>query len=64
MLHRLPPFNAPFNARPLEDWTDTRNPVSEQTAPCPRCGIDCVIGDKSGFAITPKFLAEMSKAWF
>jgi len=53
-----------FDPSEIEDWTDTRNPVSEQTALCPRCGIDSVIGDKSGFAITPEFLAEMNKAWF
>ena len=53
-----------FAPSEIEDWTDTRNPVSEQTALCPRCGIDSVIGDKSGFAITPEFLAEMHKAWF
>ncbi len=40
------------------------NPPPEQTAICPRCGIDSVIGDKSGFALTPTFLAEMKKAWF
>ena len=48
----------------IEDWTDTGNPVSEQTALCPRCGIDSVIGDRSGFALTPEFLSEMNKAWF
>lgn len=48
----------------IEDWTDTSNPMAEQTALCPRCGIDSVIGDKSGFAITPEFLGQMNKAWF
>jgi hypothetical protein len=48
-----------FHTNEIEDWTD-----DEQTALCPRCGIDSVIGDKSGFAITPEFLAEMNKAWF
>jgi hypothetical protein len=53
-----------FAPSEIEDWTDMSNPPPEQTAICPRCGIDSVIGDKSGFALTPTFLAEMKKAWF
>ena len=53
-----------FAPSEIEDWTDTSNPLPEQTALCPHCGIDSVIGDKSGYAITPAFLAEMNKAWF
>jgi len=34
------------------------------TALCPRCGGDAVIGDKSGFSISPNFLARMNEAWF
>jgi hypothetical protein len=37
-----------FAPSEIEDWIDTRNPMSEQTALCPRCGIDSVIGDKAG----------------
>jgi hypothetical protein len=48
----------------IADWTDTEALVAEQTALCPRCGIDSVIGDKSGFEITGEFLAEMKAAWF
>lgn len=36
----------------------------EPTTLCPYCGIDSVIGDASGFPITPKFLKEMNKRWF
>jgi hypothetical protein len=53
-----------FAPREINDWTDTSNPKAEQTALCPRCGIDSVIGDKSGFDITPEFLNRMNKAWF
>lgn len=34
------------------------------TALCPRCGSESVIGDRSGFAITPEFLGRMNEAWF
>ena len=35
------------------------------TALCPECGIDSVIGDRSGFPITqPTFLADMHRHWF
>jgi hypothetical protein len=53
-----------FAPRDIKYWIDTSNLVSAQTALCPHCDIDSVIGDKSGFAITPEFLAEMNKAWF
>jgi hypothetical protein len=35
-----------------------------ETATCPWCGIDSVIGDKSGFEITDEFLAVMEEWWF
>jgi hypothetical protein len=53
-----------FSPSEIEDWTDASNPFPEQTPLCPHCGIDSVIGDKAGYAITPAFLAEMNKAWF
>ena len=31
---------------------------------CPKCQIDSVIGDLSGYAITKEFLHEMEKRWF
>jgi hypothetical protein len=42
-----------------EDWVD-----DGETALRPRCGIDSVIGDASGFAITPEMLKEMHRYWF
>ena len=38
--------------------------VNKQTALCPKCGSESVIGDKSGFAINPQFLGRMNEAWF
>jgi hypothetical protein len=35
-----------------------------QTAICPRCGIDSVIGDESGYPVTREFLAAMKAHWF
>ena len=34
------------------------------TAICPFCGIDSVIGESSGYPITPAFLKEMQQYWF
>jgi len=48
-----------FLSAEIEEWTD-----NEQTAFCPRCGIDSVIGSKSGYLITPEFLEEMNRYWF
>ncbi|HRD86231.1 MAG TPA: hypothetical protein PLF63_13790 [Rubrivivax sp.] len=38
--------------------------ISKQTALCPRCGGESVIGDKSGYPINPQFLERMNDAWF
>jgi hypothetical protein len=35
-----------------------------ETALCPRCGAEAVIGDKSGFHPSPNFLGRMNQAWF
>jgi len=34
------------------------------TAICPRCGIDSVIGESSGYPITEGFLQRMNVYWF
>ncbi len=33
-------------------------------AVCPHCDVDAVIGDASGYPITPEFLKEMNEVWF
>lgn len=37
---------------------------SEETALCPKCGIDSVIGDSSGYDMTPALLHAMHEFWF
>jgi hypothetical protein len=44
--------------------TDDPEAVNRQTAPCPRCGVEAVLGDQSGFPIDTGFLVRMSEAWF
>lgn len=38
--------------------------VGEDTAVCPYCGTDAVLGDYSGFPATKKFMKEMNKEHF
>ena len=38
--------------------------MNAETAVCPRCGSESLIGDKSGYAIDPDFLNRMHQAWF
>ncbi|RHW43610.1 cytoplasmic protein [Neobacillus notoginsengisoli] len=48
-----------FNPNEIDEWWD-----DDDTAVCPYCGIDSVIGESSGFSITELFLKEMNKEWF
>jgi hypothetical protein len=48
-----------FMPSEIVEWTD-----DDQTAICPRCGVDSVVGSASGWPITADFLAQMHKAWF
>ncbi|WP_394692016.1 cytoplasmic protein [Hyphobacterium sp.] len=51
---------AVFEPSEIAEWTD-----EETTALCPKCGIDAVIGDASGFpAVDKVFLTGMNKRWF
>jgi len=54
---------ATFPPDEVREWTDDRDGVG-QTALCPRCGIDSVLGSATGFPITPTFLAAMRAHWF
>ncbi len=51
-----------FPPSEVEQWTDEINGVGT-TAVCPRCGIDSVIGSRSGFALAPAFLKAMHDCW-
>ena len=45
----------------ITEWVDD---VTGETAICPRCGIDSVIGDASGYPVTDDFLTRMNTHWF
>jgi len=48
----------------IKEWCDESNPKGS-TALCPKCGIDSVLGSKSGYPVNDvKFLEEMNKHWF
>jgi hypothetical protein len=53
-----------FRPDQIHAWTDRHKSVPEQTALCPHCGIDSVVGDASGFAITETFPNAMNEHWF
>jgi len=49
-----------FPPSDIKEWID-----KGETALCPNCGIDAVIGSKSGYPITnPRFLRRMYDKWF
>jgi len=49
-----------FPPKQITEWID-----NEQTALCPRCGIDSIIGSKSGFPVSDAaFVAAMHAYWF
>lgn len=57
-----------FEPSEIAEWVDrSRDDADDargQTALCPHCGLDSVIGSHSGFPITPEFLAAMHRYWF
>ena len=48
-----------FDATEVEDYID-----DGETALCPYCGVDSVIGDASGIELNPKLLNELNKMYF
>jgi len=48
-----------FSPNEVFEWID-----DGQTALCPHCGIDAVIGSASNFPITTEFLGQMHDHWF
>jgi hypothetical protein len=52
-----------FSPGEIKQWTDAWEGVG-QTALCPRCGIDSVIGSESGHPVTVEFLQAMHARWF
>jgi hypothetical protein len=48
-----------FAPSEISEWVDRG-----ETALCPKCGIDAVIGSKSGYPMTREFLKAMNSFWF
>jgi hypothetical protein len=46
----------------VKNWTD-KYPLTPEgdTALCPKCGIDSVIGSESGYSVTEEFLRTMNE---
>ena len=54
-----------FQPDDIGEWIDAAGGDGEgQTALCPHCGIDAVIGAASGLPVTAEFLADMHAYWF
>lgn len=60
-----------FRPNEITDWVDspdnakgTHQDESGQTALCPQCGIDSVIGSAAGFPLDATFLEAMNVRWF
>ena len=54
-----------FHPQEITYWiVDDNDCDREGTAVCPHCGIDAVIGEHSGYPITPEFLEQMKTYWF
>lgn len=46
----------------IHEWVTDAG--GDEFAMCPRCGIDAVIGDVSGYPISKDFLLQMNLYWF
>ena len=60
-----------FPAQEIVAWTgmdmsnfNDPNAAGGDTALCPRCGSEALVGDKAGFSLTQEFLSRMNQAWF
>jgi hypothetical protein len=54
-----------FPPAAITRWIDAREQDEpDQTAVCPFCGIDAVIGSGSGHEVTPKLLAKLRATYF
>ena len=53
-----------FKSTEIHEWIDETNKLGA-TAMCPKCGIDSIIGAKSGFPISDiNFLKQLNKLYF
>lgn len=53
-----------FSPREIEEWIDNDEAGIGQTALCPKCGVDSIIGSEAGFPLTREFLQVMHDYWF
>jgi hypothetical protein len=51
-----------FGPKEITEWLQLDG--AGKTAFCPHCFIDAVLGSRSGYSITPEFLASMKRQWF
>jgi hypothetical protein len=55
---------ASFKPDEITDWIKEDPQGEGETAKCPRCGIDSVIGSASGFPLDDEFFGRMRKTYF
>jgi len=55
---------ATFPPADIDEWVDKDGSGVGQTAMCPRCAIDSVLGSTAGFPLTREFLKRMRRHWF
>ncbi len=53
-----------FRPDEVREWVDDNAAGIGQTALCPNCGMDSVIGDQAGYALSDDFLRRMHACWF
>ena len=51
-----------YSASDVVDWCNEQD--GNRTAICPRCDVDSVIPDASGWSLDEEFLTEMKRWWF
>ncbi|WP_238989864.1 cytoplasmic protein [Streptococcus uberis] len=54
-----------YSPTEIDEWLIEDTMIDHRgTAICPKCGIDAVIGESSGFPITKEFLVNMQRRRF
>lgn len=63
-MHSFPPTDIVAWSGLDPSKFDDPNAPNANTALCPRCGSESVIGDATGYPISGQFLGRMHEAWF
>jgi hypothetical protein len=53
-----------FSPDEIREWMDETEQSIGQTALCPSCGVDAVLGSASGLPLSEDFLGAMHDRWF